>query len=153
MSRWPCDAIEIVDGVPRIAWPPRLVYGAESVVTRCAIRLWTTRGMWPPDILLGLPHMAWVLPQFPAVEIEALVRRQLGAVTGVLRVREVLITRPGTDLNIAAVLDVSDGLGGVTRAVVGELVDPLGVYSGMIPGTWYYLIGAPGRHIVPGGTG
>ena len=151
MSRWPCDAIELVDGIPRQAWPPRLVYGAESVVTRCAIRLWTVRGTWPDDVLLGLDHMAWVLPQTPAVVIEALVRRQLGAVEGVIRVREVLITRPGTDLDIAAVLDVSDGDGGSLSVVVGSLVEPTGVYAGLIPGTWYVLLGGS-RPIVPMGV-
>lgn len=141
--RWPCDALEYVDGTPRVAFPPRLVTGAVSVLTRCAIRLWTLRGVWPDDRNLGLPWLSWTLASVPTPVIQAQARRQLLAVDGVRRVEEVVVTRPGTELRIAARVIVDDDP--PLEAVVGDL----GVYDGTIPGAWYVLLPTGHRPIYP----
>jgi hypothetical protein len=145
-ARWPCDAIEYVDGTPQLAFPPRLVTGAESVITRCAIRIWTLRGVWPDDSLLGVPWLTYTLASTPSAVVQAVVRRQLAAVDGVRRVEEVVVSRPGTTLQVAArVLVDSDP---VVEAVVGDL----GVYAGTISGTWYQILGTGHRPIYPLGA-
>lgn len=144
MSRWPCDAVEVVAGVPRPAFPPRLVTGPASVLTRCAIRLWTIRGVWPEDTLLGLPWLQWSHASVDAATIEALTRRQLQAVAGVARVLEVQVSRPGTELNIAAKIEL-EADGELVQALIGDL----NVYAGTIPGTWFQILGTGIRPIAP----
>lgn len=141
--RWPCDAIEYVDGTPRLSFPPRLVTGAVSVLTRCAIRLWTLRGVWPDDRNLGLPWLSWTLASVPSPVIQAQVRRQLLAVEGVVRVERVVVTRPGSELRVAAEVVVDDD--GEVAAVVGDL----GVYDGVVPGAWYQILLDGHRPIYP----
>lgn len=144
MTAWPCDAIDVVDGRPQVSMPPRIVTGAESVVTRVAIRLWTLRGVWPDDRVLGCSWLDWLRPGVTAAEIEGVVRRQVAAVEGVSRVVQVAVTRT-TTINVAVQLEASDGDDGTVSAVVGDL----GIYEGVIPGAWYQILGTGHRPILP----
>ncbi len=142
-QRWPCDAIEVLDGTPRLAFPPQLVTGVQSVLTRCAIRIWTIRGVWPDNRNFGLPLLDWSLASVPRAEIQAQVRRQLAAVDGVLRVIGVDVNRPGTELRIGARVEIAADE--PVQAVVGDL----GVYAGTVPGAWYQILGTGYRPIFP----
>lgn len=142
-ARWPCDAIAYSDGQPEIAFPPYIVTGALSVVTRCAIRIWTLRGVWPDDELLGVPWLTYGLASVPRPVIQSQVRRQLLAVEGVRRVIEVVVSRPGTELRVAARIEAD------TDPPIEAVVGDLGVYAGTIPGAWYMLLPTGHRPIYP----
>lgn len=136
--RWPCTAIEIVDGRPRRAQPARWVYGLESIATRIAVVLWTQRGDWTDDVVLGLPSLSWGLPSTPAVEIEGITRLQVQRVAGVVRVREVVVRRPGSELRIGVLCDVLDDVAGSeTGLLVGDVAD---IWQGYQPGAWYTAV-------------
>jgi hypothetical protein len=130
-------AVAVIDNAPAIAFPRRLVYGAESVITQVAIRLWTIRGVWPEDVNLGLDHVRYGMPDVPTVEVAALVRLQVGAVEGVLRILDVVVVRTST-LAISVRVEVTDGRGGVVVAGVGS-DEQLGIWGGYAPGSWYTL--------------
>ncbi len=140
----PCHAVEVVAGTPRPTFPPRFAYGPESILTQCAIRLWTIRGVWPDDVNLGLPWLSLSLASVPNEAIEALLRRQLLAVEGVRQVLAVDVTRPGTEVAVVARVLLDAG-GGLVDAAVGDL----GVYDGVISGTWYQILGDGIRPIAP----
>lgn len=136
--RWPCTAVEIVDGRPQRATPARWVYGVESVATRIAVVLWTLRGQWPDDVTLGLDLWDWTLPSTPSTVIEGVVRAQLLRIAGVVRVLDVVATRPGTELHIGAVCEVSTGTSGETVTIAaGSVAD---IWQGFAPGTWYTVL-------------
>lgn len=139
----PCLAITIRDGVPSPAIPLRYVYDAQAVVTRVALRLYTQRGTWPTDVNFGLDHYRLSLPNVSAVEVEALVRRQVAAEPGVIEIQSVDLTWPGPHRAITVRILVESPEGPVL-ATVGDL----GTFDGYAPGTWYIL----GRvsPIVPG---
>lgn len=139
----PTTAIEYVDGQPQVALPPRLAYGPEAVLTRCAIRLWTIRGVWPDDRLLGMPWRDWLLRSTDA-EIAAQARRQLRAVEGVLRVVEIRVRRD-LEITLAARVRIAAATGGEVEAIVGDL----GVWEGVVPGAWYQILQTTPRWIVP----
>ena len=113
-------------------------------MTRVAIRLWTLRGVWPDDRLFGCPHLDWLRPGVTEAEIEGVVRRQVAAVDGVLRVTGVTVVR-STEISIAVQIEASDGNGGTTAAIVGDL----GIFEGVIPGTWYQILGLLHHPIFP----
>lgn len=130
----PCRAITVVDGTPYPSMPGRLATGSESIITQVAIRLWTIRGTWPDDTLLGLPHMAWTLPNVPRAEVEAVVRRQVAAVQGVVSIEGVDLTWPGERRSITVRCTVETGDSGTTEQVVIG-----GAAADYIPGAWYYV--------------
>lgn len=138
----PCLAIQIADGAPSVAVPLRLATGSEAIAARIAIRLWTIRGSWPDDTLLGLPHIRWSGPSVPAVEVEAETRRQVGAVDGVVDVLAVTAQWIGTSRSLSVRALVSTEPGVTLELVVGGDAD------GYQPGAWYYVV----RPIVPDGS-
>lgn len=133
MSRWPCMGLD--PSGTQIARPPRLVTGAESVLTRIQIRLQQLRGNWPDDVALGLPLDRLRMGLLSAVEIEGLVRAQVRRVDGVVQIRSVTVT-PGESTSIAVVVDVLDDDGSTVTANVGGVSD--GVSRSV--GSWYTLI-------------
>ena len=146
MSVLPCMAVAVVDNAPSIAFPRRLAHGAESVITQVAIRLWTIRGAWPEDVNLGLDHVRYGMPDVPTVEVAALVRLQVGAVEGVLRILDVVVTRTSV-LSISVRVEVTDGRGGMAVAGIGD-PNQLGIWQGYAVGSWYTLIQIGHRPIV-----
>jgi|GEM_PF-6279682 len=129
---------------PTLAMPLRLATGAEAVLTRVAVRLWTIRGTWPDDTLLGLPHLAWSGPTVPAVEVEAGVRRQIAAVDGVLEVSSVTASWVGAERALTVELIVEGDDGEAVAAVVSDTPE------GYAPAAWYLLIET--LPIFPGGA-
>lgn len=137
----PCLALARISP-PEVQIPLRLCTGPEAVATKIAIRLWTLRGQWPDDVLLGLPLLDWALPTYADAIIEAAVRRQVAAVEGVLEILEVTATYSGTTRSIV----VRVRLDSEDEITVGDL--PL--TAGYIPGVWWILARPGYRPILPG---
>lgn len=119
---------------PRVAFPLRLASGPEAIVTRIAIRLWTIRGTWPTDTRVGMDWLRLAGPSVSAVEVEALARRQVAAVGGVVQVLDVTVQWQGEQRALAVRVLLPGGV----VAVVGDLaVADVARYD---PGAWYILI-------------
>ena len=138
----PCLALARISP-PEVQIPLRLCSGPEAVATKIAIRLWTLRGDWPDDVLLGLPLLDWALPTYADAIIEAAVRRQVAAVEGVAEILEVSATYSGTTraILVRVRLDADD-----EEIVVGDL--PLA--GGYAPAVWWILARPGHRPIYPG---
>lgn len=137
----PCLALARISP-PEVQIPLRLCTGAEAVATKIAIRLWTLRGQWPDDVLLGLPLLDWALPTYSDAIVEAAVRRQVAAVQGVLEILEVTATYSGTTRTIVVRVRLATD----EEIVVGDLP----VTGGYIPGVWWILARPGHRPIIPG---
>lgn len=137
----PCLALARISP-PEVQIPLRLCTGAEAVANKIAIRLWTLRGQWPDDVLLGLPLLDWALPTYADTIIEAAVRRQVAAVEGVVEILEVSASYSGTTRTIVVRVRLADD----EEIVVGDL--PLS--GGYIPGVWWILARPGHRPIFPG---
>lgn len=138
----PCLALARISP-PEVQIPLRLCTGPEAVATKIAIRLWTLRGQWPDDVLLGLPLLDWALPTYPDAVVEAAVRRQVAAVPGVVEIIEVTASYSGTTRTIV----VRVRLDSDEEIVVGDLP----ISAGYIPGVWWVLARPGYRPIYPGG--
>lgn len=135
----PCLAVQYADGRPSVAVPLRLATGPEAVVTQVAIRLWTILGTWGDDTALGMPWLRLAAPNVADIEVEALARRQVRAVPGVLDVLEVIVGWSGAARSVAVrVLVAAEETGGL-EAMVGDL----GIAGLYAPGAWY-LMATPG---------
>jgi len=129
----PCLAIEIADGRPSPVVPLRMVYGPEAVVTQVAIRLWTIRGTWGDDVLLGMDHLRLAGPNVSAAEVETLARRQVLAVPGVVEVLSVVADWTGAERSLSVRVAVASETGPVVADVGATYAD------GFAPGVWYIL--------------
>lgn len=129
----PCLAIEIADGRPSPVVPLRMATGAESVMVQAVIRLWTIRGTWGDDVLLGLDHLRLGGPNVSADEVVALARRQLAAVPGVVEVLDVTADWTGEERSLSARIAIQDDAATVVADVGVSYVD------GFVPGVWYTL--------------
>lgn len=116
----------------------RLTDPLEAVAQRVRLRLEGHRGSWPFDLTAGLPYFAWQGQKPPRVqEIGALIRREILATPGVLRVDNwrASFDTEARRLSFACTIRAEDG-------AIGLEFVPLGANNGNHFPALYLLPGA-----------
>ena len=113
--------------------PLLLATGTNATVSKMLIALQTERGKWTDDDTFGLPWQT--ISTKTNLEIEALVRSLIAAVSGVLSVNSVSVSRENGLANIALNVTISSD-DGPFIVEVGALEQ-----AGQYPQTWYNTMG------------
>jgi len=95
-----------------------------AVAQRVRLRLEGHRESWPYDLSAGLPYMAWSSQKPPRIEeIAAVIRREIRATPGVLRIEDWTGTwSPNTrTLSFGATIIAEDGALGLEFVPIGAV--------------------------------
>lgn len=127
-----CLALD--ETLKKLAIPLRLATGVTATVHKILIRIQTQKGAWGEDVNFGIDWLSFG-PSTTTVEIEGIVRQQIGAVQDVIEVVSVDVTKTGEQISIDARVRIQDGTGNVI-VQIGSLAS-----AGNYPEPWYNLLG------------
>lgn len=127
-----------------VAFPLRLISGAEAVAVQLRVLLESIRGHWPEDQTLGIPWTDLNEDNAPDVVYEGYIREQLARIPEITQVRSVSVDRSAGTMVITVRFTVT-----ISEAEIAEIQVISGADYPEDAGSWYQIISRSPRGLVP----